>query len=136
MTDGLFILGIRHHGPGSARSVAAALDAIQPQAVLVEGPPDADALIPLAASVARQAAEVGLRTRIAGPELGTLGSRIRSSRLVPYQAVIGKREATAGQVAIRLRDGRRLPPLPAVRALTGIAAHVAAHRTELWDATA
>ena len=49
MTDGVFILGIRHHGPGSARSVAAALDAIQPQAVLVEGPPDADALIPLAA---------------------------------------------------------------------------------------
>jgi threonyl-tRNA synthetase len=98
--------------------------------------PVTDALIPLAASVARQAAEVGLRARIAGPELGTLGSRIRSSRLVPYQAVIGKREATAGQVAIRLRDGRRLPPLPAVRALTGIAAHVAAHRAELWDATA
>jgi threonyl-tRNA synthetase len=96
--------------------------------------PVTDALIPLAASVARQAAEVGLRARIAGPELGTLGSRIRSSRLVPYQAVIGKREATAGQLAIRLRDGRRLPPLPAVRALTGIAAHVATHRTDLWDA--
>jgi threonyl-tRNA synthetase len=98
--------------------------------------PVTDALIPLAASVARQAAELGLRAHIAGPELGTLGSRIRSSRLVPYQAVIGTREATAGQVAIRLRDGRRLPPLPAVRALTGIAAHVAVHRTELWDATA
>jgi hypothetical protein len=49
MTDGIFILGIRHHGPGSARSVVAALDAIQPQVVLVEGPPDADELIPLAA---------------------------------------------------------------------------------------
>jgi threonyl-tRNA synthetase len=98
--------------------------------------PVTEALVPLAASVARQAAELGLRTRMAGPELGTLGSRIRTSRLVPYQAVIGKREAAAGHVAIRLRDGRRLPPLPAGRALTGIAAHVAAHRAELWDAAA
>jgi len=98
--------------------------------------PIADALLPAAASVARQAAELGLRARIAGPELGTLGSRIRSSRLVPYQAVIGDTEAAAGQIAIRLRDGRRLPPLPAAAALTSIAAHVAAHRTELWHAAA
>ncbi|MEO0561084.1 MAG: DUF5682 family protein [Chloroflexota bacterium] len=41
------ILGIRHHGPGSARSLLAALDEIQPDAVLIEGPPDADALIHL-----------------------------------------------------------------------------------------
>ena len=53
---------------------------------------------------------------------------------MPYQAVIGEREAAAGQVAVRLRDGRRLPPLPADAALAGIAAHVAAHRTDLWDA--
>jgi threonyl-tRNA synthetase len=77
-----------------------------------------------------------LRARIAGPELGTLASRIRSSRLVPYQAVIGDGEAAAGHIAIRLRDGRRLPPLPAAAALTGIAAHVAAHLTNLWDAAA
>jgi hypothetical protein len=44
------ILGIRHHGPGSARSVVAALEAIQPQVLLVEGPPDADELLALAAS--------------------------------------------------------------------------------------
>jgi len=43
------ILGIRHHGPGSARSVLAALEAIRPQALLVEGPPDAEDLLPLAA---------------------------------------------------------------------------------------
>jgi threonyl-tRNA synthetase len=98
--------------------------------------PVTDALVPPAVSAARHAVELGLRAHVAGPELGTLGSRIRSSRLVPYQAVIGNREAAAGQVAIRLRDGRRLPPLPAVAALTGIAAHVAAHRTELWDAAA
>ena len=98
--------------------------------------PVTDALLQPAAAVARQAAELGLRARIAGPELGTLGSRIKSSRLVPYQAVIGEREAAAGQIAVRLRDGRRIPPLPAAAALTSIAAHAAAHRTELWDAAA
>ncbi|MET9734728.1 DUF5682 family protein [Streptomyces sp. NPDC006458] len=43
------LLGVRHHGPGSARAVRAALDARQPEAVLIEGPPEADALVPLAA---------------------------------------------------------------------------------------
>ena len=38
--------GIRHHGPGSARMVRAALDVVRPQLVLVEGPPDADNLVP------------------------------------------------------------------------------------------
>nr|WP_255954229.1 DUF5682 family protein [Streptomyces sp. ODS25] len=43
------LLGVRHHGPGSARAVRAALDEALPQAVLIEGPPEADALVPLAA---------------------------------------------------------------------------------------
>src|SRR5262245_43684345 len=34
----IHVLGIRHHGPGSARSVLAALDALQPSIVLVESP--------------------------------------------------------------------------------------------------
>ncbi|MFE7411764.1 DUF5682 family protein [Streptomyces laurentii] len=46
---GPLLLGVRHHGPGSARAVAAALDAGRPKAVLVEGPPEADALVALAA---------------------------------------------------------------------------------------
>ncbi|MGW2467879.1 DUF5682 family protein [Streptomyces bauhiniae] len=46
---GPLLLGVRHHGPGSARAVRAALDAASPAVVLVEGPPEADALIPLAA---------------------------------------------------------------------------------------
>jgi hypothetical protein len=41
--------GIRHHGPGSARSLLQALQALQPDCLLIEGPPDAEALIPLAA---------------------------------------------------------------------------------------
>jgi hypothetical protein len=46
------ILGIRHHGPGSARSVLAELERLRPDAVLIEGPSDASALIPLAADPA------------------------------------------------------------------------------------
>jgi hypothetical protein len=43
------VLGIRHHGPGSARAVVAALDELQPDRVLIEGPPEADALVGLVA---------------------------------------------------------------------------------------
>ncbi len=47
--DRLNLLGIRHHGPGSARSLRAALDALDPAIVLIEGPPDADDVIRFAA---------------------------------------------------------------------------------------
>ncbi len=43
------VFGVRHHGPGCARSLAGALDSFAPDAVLVEGPPDADETLPLAA---------------------------------------------------------------------------------------
>ncbi|MBT2507162.1 hypothetical protein J7I98_14940 [Streptomyces sp. ISL-98] len=49
MTGGPLLLGVRHHGPGSARAVRGALDAAQPRAVLIEGPPEGDALLALAA---------------------------------------------------------------------------------------
>lgn len=48
----IHIFGIRHHGPGSARSLRAALQALQPDAVLVEGPPEGTALLPLLTSSA------------------------------------------------------------------------------------
>lgn len=48
----LSVFGIRHHGPGSARSLRRALEALGPDLVLVEGPPDADAVLPLAADPA------------------------------------------------------------------------------------
>ena len=38
--------GIRHHGPGSARRLRAALSAVQPACVLIEGPADASELLP------------------------------------------------------------------------------------------
>ena len=43
------VFGIRHHGPGSARSLVEDLGRLAPDCILIEGPPDADALIPLAA---------------------------------------------------------------------------------------
>jgi hypothetical protein len=41
------ILGVRHHGPGSARSVLAALHRLDPEIVLVEGPPEAEPVLDL-----------------------------------------------------------------------------------------
>ena len=38
------LFGIRHHGPGCARSLAQALSALAPDCILIEGPPEADAL--------------------------------------------------------------------------------------------
>jgi hypothetical protein len=47
MTVHLF--GIRHHGPGSARALSAALVELEPDIVLIEGPPEADKVVELAA---------------------------------------------------------------------------------------
>lgn len=49
MDERLFLFGIRHHGPGSAALLVRALDAVQPECVLIEGPPEADPLIQSAA---------------------------------------------------------------------------------------
>ncbi|BAU14880.1 hypothetical protein LEP3755_54350 [Leptolyngbya sp. NIES-3755] len=43
----IHVFGIRHHGPGSARSLHQALETLQPDIVLVEGPPDAESRLPL-----------------------------------------------------------------------------------------
>lgn len=43
------VLGVRHHGPGSARTLLRALDQLAPDCLLIEGPPEADALTALAA---------------------------------------------------------------------------------------
>ncbi len=42
------LYGIRHHGPGSARSLREALAELEPDVVLIEGPPEADGLVELA----------------------------------------------------------------------------------------
>ncbi|WP_181958089.1 DUF5682 family protein [Nonomuraea mesophila] len=42
------VLGVRHHGPGSARAVRDALERLRPDVILVEGPPEADRIVSLA----------------------------------------------------------------------------------------
>nr|WP_255644468.1 DUF5682 family protein [Actinoplanes polyasparticus] len=52
------LYGIRHHGPGSARAVVAELERQPPEVLLVEGPPEADALV-------RWVADAGLEPPVA-----------------------------------------------------------------------
>ncbi len=44
----LHFFGIRHHGPGCARALQRALQTLQPDIVLLEGPPEAEDILPLA----------------------------------------------------------------------------------------
>jgi threonyl-tRNA synthetase len=97
-------------------------------------------VLPVSAGEAAAAGELaslcdsaGLRVSVGSPEDGSLGARIRAARLVPYLAVIGSREAAAGEVAVRLRDGRRIAPLPAARVVDDIGSYVRARAAALWD---
>ena len=45
MVDGIHFLGIRHHGPGSAKNVKAYLEELEPDIILLEGPPEAEPLL-------------------------------------------------------------------------------------------
>ncbi len=42
------VFGIRHHGPGSAKSLLKALEQMEPDCILIEGPPEANEIISLA----------------------------------------------------------------------------------------
>ncbi|MGC5661312.1 threonine--tRNA ligase [Micromonospora sp. WMMD723] len=84
--------------------------------------------------LARRAVDAGLRVAVdAG---GSLGARVRDAahRRVPYVGVVGAREAAADAVALRLRDGRSLDPMPAADAVRLIGAVVAARSAELLPA--
>ncbi|MDE6217193.1 DUF5682 family protein [Bacteroides sp.] len=48
MTD-IHLLGIRHHGPGSCRNILQELERIRPDLILLEGPAEAEALMPFIA---------------------------------------------------------------------------------------
>ncbi|GIE48683.1 threonine--tRNA ligase [Amorphoplanes nipponensis] len=80
---------------------------------------------------AGDATEAGLRVQV--DTEGSLGARIRhaAGRKIPYLAVIGPREQAGRMVALRLRDGRRLPPRAQPEAIALVAAVAAARSTEL-----
>ena len=48
------VFGIRHHGPGSARSLRTSLARLEPDCILVEGPPDADGVLSFAGEAGMQ----------------------------------------------------------------------------------
>ncbi|MDP1889511.1 MAG: threonine--tRNA ligase [Gemmatimonadaceae bacterium] len=70
--------------------------------------PISDELAPVAAEVTRRMKDAGIRAHLATDE--SLNYRIRQAEVmkVPYMAVIGKREAEAGTIAVRVRgEGKK-----------------------------
>jgi Family of unknown function (DUF5682) len=99
MSSRVALYGVRHHGPGSARSVRAALAEQRPDIVLIEGPPEADGLVPLAA-------DPGMRPPVA--LLGYVPGEARRAAFWPFatfspewQAI---RYALAADVPVRFCD--------------------------------
>ncbi|MER7888325.1 threonine--tRNA ligase [Micromonospora sp. NPDC094482] len=84
-----------------------------------------------AADLAGRGEAAGLRVEV--DAAGSLGARVRDAvrRRVPYVAVIGAREAAGGLVALRLRDGRGLDPMPVEAALRLVTGVVAARSADL-----
>ncbi|WP_433369366.1 threonine--tRNA ligase [Actinoplanes sp. CA-142083] len=78
-----------------------------------------------ASAFARAAVESGLRAEVLFD--GSIGGRIRAAaeRKIPYAAIVGKREAADNLVALRLRDGRQLPAMPAAEAIALISSAAA-----------
>ncbi|HEU4421825.1 MAG TPA: aminoacyl--tRNA ligase-related protein, partial [Pilimelia sp.] len=95
--------------------------------VLPVGPEQASA----ASAMARDAVERGLRAQVQAE--GSLAARVRDAARarIPYAFVVGPREAADGAVALRLRDGRALDPMPVAAALDLVAAVSAARIPDL-----
>ena len=140
------LLGVRHHGPGSARAVRRALSAYQPEVVLIEGPPEADPLVPLAgdedmrapvALLAYPADAKGGRDRHAAPATPAAGGVLAVRRVLPgvAGAALGGGPRRAGALhrpagrrdrladgrpaAARRRTGGRTDPIGALAAAAG-----------------
>jgi threonyl-tRNA synthetase len=79
----------------------------------------------ISAAVRRAAIESGLRAEVLFD--GSIGGRVRlaAERKIPYVGIVGKREAAENLIALRLRDGRQLPAMPAAEAIALIASAAA-----------
>lgn len=103
------------------------------QVVVLPVSPAAGAQAHAAHQVARAAADAGLRVSVDDAD-EPLGARMRKARLgrVPYRLVVGDREAAANLVAVNLRDGRNLEPMPAQAFIAKVAALANARSLALW----
>ena len=74
----------------------------------------------------------GLRAEC-DPADATLGARVRRARdrRIPYLAVLGDRESSGDQVALRLRDGRRLDGVSVGRLAAEVSRQVAGRHAGL-----
>ncbi|QWC84454.1 hypothetical protein KLP28_12875 [Nocardioidaceae bacterium] len=123
--DELTVLGVRHHGPGSARSVLAALEEVRPDQVIIEGPPELDDLV-------RHVADPGLVPPLAA--LVYVADAPRRAAFYPFASFspewVALRWALAHGVPVRFADlpathflapdaGGDVPVLPAPGDNTG-----------------
>jgi len=98
-SDRVFIFGVRHHGPGSARSLIAALESLRPDALLVEGPPDAEDLLPL---VLNDTMQPPVALLIYAPDEPTYASYYPFAEFSPeWQSI---RWGLSRQIPVRLMD--------------------------------
>ncbi len=83
--------------------------------------PITDELNGYAATIHEQLIDAGLRADV-NDKSDKIGKKIRDAAgmKIPFLFVVGKKEAEAGQVAVRLRDGTELPPVPLEQAIAGI----------------
>ena len=120
------VYGIRHHGPGSARSVRAALAGQRPDVVLIEGPPEADELVGLAA-------EEDMRPPVA--LLGYVPGEPRAGGVLAVRGVLAGvagdqvRAERGGPGPVLRPAGRASAPAPGDRAGRAAAAHRSGERT-------
>ncbi|MCW4454177.1 DUF5682 family protein [Flavobacterium sp. MXW15] len=99
MSATVHYFGIRHHGPGSARRLLQALEALQPAMLLVEGPADAGALLPALADPAMVPPVALLNHAADDPELAVFHPFAEFSP--EYQAIVW---ALRRQLPVRFID--------------------------------
>ena len=97
--EGVKLFGVRHHGPGSARSLVHALTAFAPQVVLIEGPPEANEILPLAS---REGLEPPVAVLVYAPESPSKAVVYPFARFSPeWQAI---QFALSRNLAVRFID--------------------------------
>ena len=95
------LFGIRHHGPGSARSLVAALEALAPDCVLLEGPAEAEGILAVAA-----------RPELKPPVALLIYDAEKPQRAVYYPFAVFSPEWQTLQYALRHQVPVRLMDLP------------------------